>query len=255
MKQRIIAFANQKGGTGKSTCTINLGACFALKGYKTLIIDMDPQANASMGLGIETYKLKKSMFNVLSEENSLSEIIMATGISNLVIAPSHITLSGIEAELLHGPLGELRLKSCMEDIEGNDYNFILIDCPPTLGMLTTNALIATNEVMIPIQMQLWALEGVAQLIGLVDKIQRLANRELYISGVIATMYDSGTNLSKTVLSEVKKRFGDKVFNTYIRKNVTIAESNLEGKPVVVYNSGSTGAIDYKNLTKGILNND
>ena len=250
---KVIAFANQKGGVGKTTTAINLSTVLAKRNKKTLLIDMDPQGNATSGVGIEK-NLEKSIYNVLIEENSIEEAILKTNIKNLDICPSTINLAGAEVELVSMMSREMRLKEKLENIK-NNYDYILIDCPPSLGLITLNAFTASNSVLIPVQCEYYALEGLGQLLNTVKLVKKHLNKDLEIEGALLTMFDTRTNLSKQVVDEVKKYFGDKVYKTVIPRNVKLSEAPSYGMPITVYDSRSKGAKCYDKLGKEVIKNN
>ncbi len=250
---RIISIANQKGGVGKTTTAINLSTVLAKRNKKTLLIDMDPQGNATSGVGIEK-NLEKSIYNVLIEENSIEEAILKTNIKNLDICPSTINLAGAEVELVSMMSREMRLKEKLENIK-NNYDYILIDCPPSLGLITLNAFTASNSVLIPVQCEYYALEGLGQLLNTVKLVKKHLNKDLEIEGALLTMFDTRTNLSKQVVDEVKKYFGDKVYKTVIPRNVKLSEAPSYGMPITVYDSRSKGAKCYDKLGKEVIKNN
>lgn len=247
---KVIAIVNQKGGVGKTTTAVNLSAILAQKGKKVLLIDEDPQGNATSGLGIEKNQ-KKSTYDVLINDTSFEEAIAATPIKNLYVCPSNINLAGAEVELVNVISRETRLKEKMEEIQ-DKYNYIIIDCPPSLGLLTINALTAADSIIIPIQCEYYALEGVGQLMNTVNIIKKQLNKELYIEGVVLTMNDARTNLSDQVISEVKNFFKDNVYKTIIPRNVKLSEAPSYGMPISVYASHSKGSKCYEKLANELL---
>lgn len=253
MAGRIIALTNQKGGCGKTTTAVNLSAALANMGKKILLIDMDPQGNASIHLGISIYELSVSMYDVLIDpDKTIRDVIHKTPVDNLYIAPSNIELSGAELELVNVIGRESALKDSMDNIE-QEYDFIFIDCPPSLGLLTLNALTTADEIMIPVQTEYFALEGMKKLLKSVDVVKRRLNHKLEIKGIIPTMYDTRTNLSEAVLNKIREHFKNKVFNTKIRKNVRLAEAPSFGIPIEMYSPQSYGCQDYHKLAKEVLN--
>jgi chromosome partitioning protein len=248
---KIIALCNQKGGTGKTTSAINLATCFALKGRKTLLVDLDPQANATSGIGINKHDIKKSTYHVILEELHINEIIQTTTVENLYLAPSNLDLTGAEVELV-GVLGrEHRLKRALINQRDN-YNFIVIDSPPSLGLLTINALSAADSVLIPVQCEYYALEGLTQLFNTIRLVQDNINPGLIIEGVILTMADFRTNLTKEVIQEARNYFKDKVYETVIPRNIRLSEAPSFGKPIALYDKNSIGAQKYEELMQEIL---
>jgi len=250
---RIIAFMNQKGGVGKTTTAVNLGACLAKIGRKVLLIDIDPQANSSIHLGVDIYKNKESIYTVLVDDSPISKAIMKTGRKNFDLLPSNIDLSGAEVELASAVGRETILRdSLLEHVrEGAQYEYVLIDCPPSLGLLSLNALTTASEVFIPVQTQFFALQGMGKLLDVVKLVKRRLNPQLDLTGIVLTMYDTRTNLAHEVVEEVRKYFKEKVFATVIRNNVRIAEAPGHGKSVIEYDSGSKGAKDYMALAREV----
>lgn len=250
---RIISIANQKGGVGKTTTAINLSTVLAKRNKKTLLIDMDPQGNATSGVGIEK-NLEKSTYTLLIEEDQIEEVILKTDIKNLDICPSTINLAGAEVELVSMMSREMRLKEKLESIKDN-YDYILIDCPPSLGLITLNAFTASNSVLIPVQCEYYALEGLGQLLNTVKLVKKHLNKDLEIEGALLTMFDTRTNLSKQVVDEVKRYFGDKVYKTVIPRNVKLSEAPSYGMPITVYDPRSKGAKCYDKLGKEVIKNN
>lgn len=249
---KVIAVANQKGGVGKTTTCVNLGAGFSSLGYETLIIDMDPQANASLHLGMEIHKLAYSMYDVLiSQDIKLSDIISKTCIEKLKIAPSHINLSGAEIELVNVIGRERALKEKTDGIMA-DYDYILIDCPPSLGLLTLNSLTTAQYVLIPLQTEFFALEGMDKLIRTVDIVKNKLNPSLKILSIVPTLYIEKTKLAKEAVEKITQYFKNNVTKTKIRRNVKLAEAPSHGLPIMLYAPRSYGRIDYENLTKEII---
>lgn len=245
---KVLAVVNQKGGVGKSTTAVNLGACLAELGQKVLIVDLDPQGNASSGLGIDKTKLEASIYQVLLEEMQLEEVIQKTAIPNLSVVPATIALAGAEVELVSGISREMRLKVALGELK-EEFNTILIDCPPSLGLLTLNALAASHGALVPIQCEYYALEGLGQLIKTLDLVRKHLNPTLEVSGVVLTMYDARTNLSQQVIAEVRKFFSDKVFQTIIPRNVKLSEAPSFGQPIILYDDRSRGAQAYRDLAR------
>lgn len=247
---KIIVIANQKGGVGKTTTAVNLSASLATLSYETLLIDMDSQANATSGWGIKKEEITSSIYNVLMEDKLLEDTILPTEIEWCEIVPSGLDLVGAEVELVNVLTRESRLKNALAKFE-KVYDYIIIDCPPSLGLLTVNALSAANSVIIPIQCEYYALEGLGQLLKLIEALKKTLNHDLYVEGVLLTMYDARINLSGQVIEEIKKYFPDKVYKTIIPRNVRIAEAPGFGKPVILYDRHSRGAEAYLNLAKEI----
>ncbi len=250
----IIAFANQKGGVGKTTTAVNLGACLAQKGKKVLLVDSDPQGNATSGLGIERQELNNCLYDLLIDGGDPDTFICHSGIANLDLIPSTIKLAGAEVELVSLIGREYRLKEGLKRIVSR-YAFILIDCPPSLGLLTLNALSFAVKVLIPIQCEYYALEGLGQLLNTFHAVRNFLNSHLEVFGVVLTMYDSRTNLSQQVAEEVRKVFGGKVFDTIVPRNVRLSEAPSFGKPVVLYDQSSAGAQAYQSLSQEVLERD
>jgi chromosome partitioning protein len=248
---KIIALANQKGGVAKTTTTINLAASLAVLEQKVLVIDADPQANATSGLGFEPKSIKTSIYECIIDEIDVRKIILNTEIANLDLIPSHIDLVGAEIEMLNLPNREKVLKHTIEGLK-DDYDFILIDCSPSLGLITVNALTAADSVIIPVQGEYFALEGLGKLLNTIKIIQNRLNPTLEIEGFLLTMYDSRLNYSNQVYDEVKRHFQDMVFETVIQRNVKLSEASSYGKPVLLYDASSRGAINHMNLAREIL---
>ncbi|MFO7891470.1 MAG: AAA family ATPase [bacterium] len=249
---RIIAIANQKGGVGKTTTAINLSACIAVAEKKTLLIDIDPQANTTSGLGVDHSGDTKSIYNVIIEEEDIKNVIISTEISYLDLLPSNIKLVGAEVELVNMIGREKILKQILQKVKG-EYDYIFIDCPPSLGLLTVNSLTAADSVLIPIQCEYYALEGLSQLLKTIRLVQKNLNSGLEIEGVLLTMYDNRLNLSNQVTEEVKKFFEDKVFTTAIPRNVRISEAPSFGKPIILYDAVCRGTESYMNLAREVIN--
>jgi chromosome partitioning protein len=246
---RIIAIVNQKGGVGKSTTAVNLGACLAAAGYRTLLIDLDPQANATSGLGIPRDRETGSVYDLLLGDVTLAECTLPTAVPNFDIVPSTINLAGAEVEMAGIADRETLLRTA---IAGATHEFILLDSPPSLGLLTLNALTAASEALIPLQCEYYALEGLTQLLQSVDLVRRHLNPALEVSGVLLTMYDSRTNLSDQVAAEVRKFFGNRVYDTVIPRSVRLAEAPSHGKPITAYDPDSRGAKAYVELAKEVI---
>ena len=251
---KVIALANQKGGVGKTTTAINLAASLAVLEKKVLLIDADPQANATSGTGFDIRSIKTSIYECLVDEVDPKSIILNSEISGLDLIPSHIDLVGAEIEMLNMPNREKMLKEVIGKIR-DDYDFILIDCSPSLGLITVNALTAADSVLIPVQCEYFALEGLGKLLNTIKIIQSRLNPELEIEGFLLTMYDSRLRLSNQVVDEVKKHFQDMVFDTIIQRNIKLGESPSFGKPVIMYDAESKGSVNHLNLAREILQNN
>ena len=245
-RSTVVALANQKGGVGKSTTAINLAASLALHGHRVLLIDLDPQGNASSGLGIERGGIEVSVYDVLLKESSLEDAVEPTSVRNLFVVPATIDLAGAEIELVSVLSRETRLKSAINATAG-DYEYILIDCPPSLGLLTVNALTAADEVMIPIQCEYYALEGLSQLLRNIQLVTSNLNPSLTVGGVVLTMYDGRTKLSKDVAEQVREYFGDAAYKTVIPRSVRLSEAPSYGEPIEAFDPMSRGAIAYRQL--------
>lgn len=250
---KVISVANQKGGVGKTTTTVNLSTLLAKKGKKVLLIDTDPQGNATSGLGV-TKELELSVYDILVGETTFEETVQETAIKNLKICPSNISLAGAEVELVSMMSREQRLKVKLDEVK-EQYDYILIDCPPSLGLVTLNAFTASDSVLIPVQCEYFALEGLGQLLNTVNLVKKHLNKSLEIEGALLTMYDARTNLSNQVVKEVKKYFEDKVYKTVIPRNVRLSEAPSYGMPITLYDSRSKGAKAYEKLTKEFLKNN
>lgn len=246
---QIIAILNQKGGVGKTTTAINLGAYLAKAGKKVLVVDFDPQGNATSGLGLAKEAVETTSYDVLFRPNEVVTAIQETDIPRLNIIPTNAGLAAAEVELVDKPSRELLLKKA---ISGLDYDYVLIDCPPALGLLTINALSAAGKLMIPVQAEYYALEGLGQLLSVMQRVRQGLNKNLELMGVVVTMYDSRTSLSEQVYEELKKHFGDKLFKTIIPRNVRVAEAPSYGKPISEHDRWSKGARAYKQLAKEVM---
>lgn len=247
---KVIAIVNQKGGVGKTTSAVNISTILAKKGKKVLLIDADPQGNATSGIGVEK-NTEKSFYDVIINDTKMEEVIVKTPIKNLSVCPSNINLAGAEVELVSMMSREQILKRKLEEVE-NDFHYIIIDCPPSLGLITLNAFVAANSILIPIQCEYYALEGVGQLMNTVNLVKKQLNKELYIEGVVLTMSDDRTNLSKQVINEVKTYFKDNVYKTIIPRNVKLSEAPSYGMPITIYAPKSKGSRCYEKLTNEIL---
>ncbi|RJE47362.1 MULTISPECIES: ParA family protein [unclassified Dehalobacter] len=248
---RIIAIANQKGGVAKTTTAVNLSSSLVEKGKKVLLVDLDPQGNATSGCGIMKHRLSRCIYDVIINEENIRSVIADTELKNLKVAPARIELAGAEIELVSQLYREGKLATSLQEIK-DEYDFIIIDCPPSLGLLTLNALCAATDVLIPIQCEYYALEGLSLLVNTLDKVKRSINRDLEIIGVLLTMFDARTNLSIQVVDEVKKYFRDKVFRTIIPRNVRLSEAPSHGQPIILYDSKSRGAEVYRDLAEEVL---
>ncbi len=250
---RVIALANQKGGVGKTTTAINLGASLAKMGEKVLLIDIDPQGNATSGVGLDRQNMKTCIYNTLIEDHPLKKIIMPTRWENLMLAPATIQLAGAEIELVSVVSREEKLKQALKPVT-NEYDFIIIDCPPSLGLLTLNALNAAHGVLIPIQCEYYALEGLGQLMNTINLVRKHLNENLTIEGVLLTMYDIRTNLSEQVAEEVRNYFKQYVYNTIIPRNIRLSEAPSYGQHILEYDPRSKGAILHLSLAREVLEN-
>ena len=248
---RIIGIANQKGGVGKTTTAINLAASFAVLEFKTLLIDADPQANSTTGIGFDLHNITTSLYDVMVNETPASEVILKSDIPFLDLIPSHIDLVGAEIEMINSPNRENVLKKVLEPVV-DEYDFIIIDCSPSLGLITVNSLVAANSVVVPVQCEFFALEGLGKLLNTIKIVQNRLNPDLEIEGILMTMYDGRLRLSNQVVSEVRRHFDELVFDTIVHRNTRLSEAPSFGKPVVMYDSDSKGSVNYLNLAKEIL---
>lgn len=251
---KIIAIANQKGGVGKTTTSVNLSAAMGAKGFKTLLVDVDPQGNSSSGLGVDRRVVKHSMYDVLIGETNAADILVHTKFKNLDLLPSNMDLAGAELELADFDHREARMKTSLAPLRAQ-YDFIFIDCPPSLGLITANALCAADTLLVPIQCEYYALEGLSQLMNTVRRIKRQYNGQLEVEGVLLTMYDGRLNLTQQVVEEVKKYFPRKVFRTVIPRGVRLSEAPSFGTPILYFDKNSKGSIAYQDLADEVAKNN
>ncbi|EAF8827867.1 ParA family protein [Listeria monocytogenes] len=248
---KVIALANQKGGVGKTTSSVNLSSSLAFLGKKVLLVDIDPQGNASSGVGVNKGEIEHCIYDVLVDDVAIQDVLQKTDLDNLNVIPATIQLAGAEVELVPAISREIRLKKAIDSIR-DYYDYVIIDCPPSLGLLTLNALTAADSVLIPVQCEYYALEGLSQLLNTIRIVQKHLNEDLQIEGVLLTMLDARTNLGIQVIEEVKKYFQNKVFNTIIPRNVRLSEAPSHGKPILLYDAKSKGAEVYLELAKEVV---
>ncbi|MBM7572526.1 ParA family protein [Aquibacillus albus] len=250
---KVIAIANQKGGVGKTTSAVNLSACIAYLNHRVLLVDIDPQGNATSGVGINKADVDQCIYNVLVEDTEAKKVCIPTAVENLDVIPATIQLAGAEIELVPTISREVRLKKAIDSVK-DDYDFVIIDCPPSLGLLTINSLTASDSVLIPVQCEYYALEGLSQLLNTIRLVQKHLNKQLMIEGVLLTMLDARTNLGIQVIEEVKKYFQDKVYQSVVPRNIRLGEAPSHGQPIILYDPKSRGAEVYLDLAKEVIAN-
>jgi chromosome partitioning protein len=248
---RVIGVANQKGGVGKTTTAINVAASLAVLEFKTLLVDGDPQANSTTGVGFDLHNITHSLYDCMVNHAAIRDVILKSDIPNLDLVPSHIDLVGAEIEMINYPNREMVLKNLLEPVK-KDYDFIIIDCSPSLGLITVNALTAADSVIVPVQCEFFALEGLGKLLNTIKIVQNRLNQSLAIEGILMTMYDGRLRLCNQVVSEVRRHFDEMVFSTIIHRNARLSEAPSVGKPVILYDANSKGSMNYLNLAKEIL---
>jgi len=250
-KPRILSLANQKGGVGKTTTAINVAAALALDAKRTLLVDIDPQGNTTNGVGVDKASLATSLYHALDGSRLIGEVVCATELTDLLLVPATKDLVGAEIELVAADRREFRLKDALASVTAH-YDYVLLDCPPSLGLLTLNALTAADSLLIPIQSEYYALEGLSSILETMRLVQQSFNPTLRLEGIVITMFDSRNRLSHQVVEEIRAHFPDKLFHTIIRRNVRLSESPSYGKPICMYDAGSTGAQDYRDLAKELI---